>query len=357
MLDNNIKKENVHILVVDDEPTVREVLVRTLASEGYKCQTAASVDEALAKLSSAEFDLVMTDIMMPGRSGMELLQEVQRQWPDTAVMMITAVVDTQTAIQAMKLGAYDYVLKPFNLDDVRLSVDRALEKQRLILANREYQESLERKVEEQTAEISRTYLGALQALAEALEAKDPYTNGHTRRVTEIAVTLAKEKGLSEDEIRCIRLAGLLHDLGKIGVPDEILHKPGRLAEEEFNWIKEHPERSEKILRTIIKDKEVLAIIKHHHERYAGGGYPEGISGDKIPFGARLLSVADAYDAMTSNRPYRRAMSPQEAREQLLSNRGSQFDPEAVDLFIKAEKKMPFCPLSAAPGKATRKKGT
>jgi putative nucleotidyltransferase with HDIG domain len=338
------------ILVVDDEATIREVLQRTLESEGYDCITASDGDDALSKMDKDNVDLVLTDIMMPGKTGVELLKEIQVSSPDTAVIMVTAVADTQTAISAMKLGASDYVTKPFNLVEVIMNVDRALEKRALLIANREYRDHLEQKVEKQTEEIRTTFLGAVKALAEALDAKDTYTNGHTKRVTEIAVTLASEMGLSQTEQDRIRLAGLVHDIGKIGVSEDVLQKVEKLTDAEFDLIKEHPDLGEKILKPIIRDPEVIAIVRYHHERFAGGGYPEGISGKDIPLGSRLLAVADAYDAMTSSRPYRFAMTPEQARSQLLANRGSQFDPDVVDLFIRVEAKLPFCPMSAGPQK-------
>lgn len=341
-------KKDARIMVVDDEATIREVLQRTLEGEGYACLTASDAEDAISHLKKGDIDLVLTDIMMPGKTGVELLGDIRADYPDTAVIMLTAVADAQTAINAMKQGASDYVTKPFNLVEVMMSVDRALEKRSLLIANRDYRNLLEQKVEEQTEQIRITFLGAVKSLVEALEAKDPYTNGHSKRVTEIAVTLAVELGLSRQEQDQIRLAGLVHDIGKIGVPEEILHKPDKLSDVEFEFIKEHPTIGEKILKPIINDRQVLAIVRYHHERFAGGGYPEGISGEDIPLGARLMAVADAYDAMTSSRPYRGALSPKKAKSQLLANRGSQFDPEAVDLFIACEEKMPFCPLSAKP---------
>jgi putative nucleotidyltransferase with HDIG domain len=341
-------KKDARIMVVDDEATIREVLQRTLEGEGYACLTAFDAEDAISHLKKGGIDLVLTDIMMPGKTGVELLGDIRADYPDTAVIMLTAVADAQTAINAMKQGASDYVTKPFNLVEVMMSVDRALEKRSLLIANREYRNLLEQKVEEQTEQIRITFLGAVKSLAEALEAKDPYTNGHSKRVTEITVTLAVELGLSRQQQDQIRLAGLVHDIGKIGVPEEILHKPGKLSEVEFEFIKEHPTIGEKILKPIISDRQVLAIVRCHHERFAGGGYPEGISGEDIPLGARLMAVADAYDAMTSSRPYRNALSPKKAISQLLASRGSQFDPEVVDLFIACEEKMPFCPLSANP---------
>lgn len=342
------QNNTARVLIVDDEASVREVLYRALEEQGYQCIAVADATEAIAALDSCPTDLVLTDIMMPGMTGVDLLKEIQKKCPDTAVMMLTAVVDTQTAIQAMKHGAYDYLMKPFNLDEVVMSVERVLEKRNLILANRDYREHLEQRVEEQTGQLRQTFLGAVKALAEALDAKDPYTNGHSRRMTEIVVILAKEISLPEELLDKIRLAGMVHDIGKIGVSEVILHKPGKLSDEEFVTIRDHPEAGERILRPIVTDEDVLAMVRHHHERFAGGGYPEGISGEEIPIGARLLTVADAYDAMTSDRPYRDALTPEKARGQLLANRGSQFDPEIVDIFIKVEEKMAFCPVSARP---------
>ncbi|MFA5800942.1 MAG: HD domain-containing phosphohydrolase [Thermoleophilia bacterium] len=344
-----MKTEKARVLIVDDEETVREILRRTLSQEGYDCATACDVDTALELMEGDSIDLVISDIMMPGKSGIDLLGEVREKSPDTAMIMVTAVADTQTAINAMKLGAYDYVTKPFNLVEVLMSVDRAMEKRNLLITNREYKDDLEKKVQEQTEEIRETFLGAVMALAEALDAKDTYTNGHSKRVTEIAVTLATERGLASEAIDKIRFAGLVHDIGKIGVPEEILLKPGKLTNEEFDRIKEHSAAGEKILKPIIRDREILEMVRYHHERYSGGGYPEGRKKEDIPLGARIIAVADAFDAMTSNRPYREALSPEKARNQLLANKGSQFDPELVDLFIKAEENMPFCPISGSPG--------
>jgi len=344
-----MNEKRCDILVVDDEGTIREVLFRTLSDEGYECRMAANVDEAVQMIEDRPVDLILSDIMMPGRTGVDLLKQVMVDAPDTAVIMVTAVADTQTAIKAMKMGAYDYVTKPFNLVEVLMSVERALEKRALIISNREYREHLEQRVEEQTSQIRETFLGAVKALAQALEAKDPYTNGHSIRVTELSVTLAREMGLDQATVDKIRLAGQVHDIGKIGVPEAILHKAEKLTDEEFDQIKEHPSIGEKILIPVIKDHVVLDIVRCHHERYAGGGYPNGLKKDAIPLGARIMAVADAYDAMTSNRPYRSALSPDKAKAQLMANRGSQFDPEIADLFIRVESKLPFCPVSGAPG--------
>lgn len=306
----------------------------------------SNVDEALELMGLQDFQLVLSDIMMPGRNGIELLEEISEGYPDTAVIMVTAVADMATAIRALKTGAYDYVTKPFNMDEVEISIQRAFEKRRLLIANREYRDHLEQKVAEQTESIRQAFMGAVASLVEALEAKDAYTKGHSSRVTEIAVILAGESGMSDSEVEKIKLAGTVHDLGKIGVPDSILNKPGKLTDEEFSEIKKHCATGERILKAVILDSEVLAIVRHHHERFGGGGYLDAISGEEIPLGSRILAVADAYDAMTSDRPYRDALPVARAISELKEYRGSQFDPGIVGLFLKVHDKLVYCPLDA-----------
>ena len=325
------------ILIVDDEEVIRRLLHQKLSSEGYQCQEAGSADEALEKLRSSAVELVLLDIKMPGKSGDELLPEIKAIYPDTAVIMATALVDTRLAIQCMKQGAYDYLTKPFSLDEVILSVDRALERRRLELENRDYQQHLEQKVEAQARRIRSSFLNAITALAYALEAKDKYTSGHSQRVAEISVVIAKEMGLPEHSIERIRQAGLIHDIGTIGVREPVLNKPGRLTDEEFQHVKEHCEMGEHILAPIVEDEEILKMVSGHHERYDGTGYPDRLSGEQIPLGARILAVADTYDAMTSERPYREAMSTEKACTEIECGKGTQFDPEIADAFLRIRK--------------------
>jgi len=325
------------ILIVDDEEVIRRLLHQKLSSEGYQCQEAGNADQALNKLKSNPMELVILDIKMPGKSGTELLPEIKVRYPDTAVIMATAITDTSTAIQCMKQGAYDYITKPFNLDEVVLSVDRALEKRRLELENRDYQQHLEQKVEAQARKIRASFLSAITALAYALEAKDKYTSGHSQRVAETSVAIAKELGLSQHSIERIRQAGLIHDIGKIGVRESVLNKPGRLTDEEFHHIKSHCETGEHILTPIVEDEEILKVVRHHHERYDGRGYPDGLKGEQIPLGARILAVADTYDAMTSERPYREAMSDETACDEIKRCKGTQFDPVVADAFLRVRR--------------------
>jgi putative two-component system response regulator len=325
------------ILIVDDEAAVRQLLSRRVAREGYRCEEASTGDEALIKIKSNPVQLVILDIKMPGRSGIELLPEIKAAHPDIAVIMATAITDTSTAIQCMKQGAYDYITKPFNLDGVVLSIERALEKRKLELENRDYQQHLEQKVGEQAQKIRASFLNAITALVYALEAKDKYTSGHSQRVAEISVAIAAELGLSQQDIEKIRLAGLIHDIGKIGVRESILNKSGRVNASEYQHILSHCDIGEHILTPIVEDEQILKAVRHHHERYDGTGYPDGLSGEQIPLGARILAVADTYDAIISGRPYREAESIQTACNEIQRHKGTQFDPEVVDAFLRIRK--------------------
>jgi putative nucleotidyltransferase with HDIG domain len=325
------------ILIVDDEEVIRRLLHQKLSGEGYHCEEAGSAEQALDRLRSNTVELVILDIKMPGKSGIELLPEIRASYTDTAVIMATAITDTSTAIQCMKDGAYDYLTKPFNLDEVILSVVRALEKRRLELENRDYRQHLEQKVEEQAQKIRASFLSAITALAYALEAKDIYTSGHSQRVVEVSVAIAEELGMPQDSIDKIRLAGLVHDIGKIGVKESVLNKPGKLTDEEYQHIKSHCDIGERILTPIVEDEEILKVVRHHHERYDGRGYPDGLSGEQIPLGARILAVADTYDALTSERPYREAMSAETAFAEIERGKGAQFDPIVAGAFLRIKK--------------------
>jgi len=325
------------ILIVDDEVSVRRLLSRRVTEEGYRCEEASTGDEALIKIRSNLVQLVILDIKMPGRSGIELLLEIKATHPDIAVIMATAIIDTSTAIQCMKQGAYDYITKPFNLDEVVLNIERALEKRKLELENRDYQQHLEQKVGEQAQKIRASFLNAITALVYALEAKDKYTSGHSQRVAEISVAIATELGLPRQDIEKIRLAGLIHDIGKIGVRESVLNKPARVTADEYQHILSHCDIGEHILTPIVEDEQILTAVRHHHERYDGTGYPDRLSGSQIPLGAKILAVADTYDAIISGRPYREAVSIQTACDEIQRHKGTQFDPEVVDAFLRLRK--------------------
>jgi len=325
------------ILIVDDEDMVRRLLHEKLSKEGYQCEETGNADQALVSLKGNPAELVILDIKMPDKSGAELLTEIKASYPDTAVIMATALIETNTAIQCIKQGAYDYLTKPFNLDEVIVSVRRALEGRRLKLENRDYQRHLEQRVREQARRIRASSFNAITALAYALEVKDSYTSGHSQKVTEISVTLARELGILRGSIEKIRLAGVVHDIGKIGVKESVLNKPDKLTEEEYQHIKSHPEIGERILSPVVEDRGILEIVRHHHEHYDGTGYPDGVKGEQISLGARIVMVADAYDAMTSERPYRKAMDSEKACVEIQRCKGSQFDPDVVDAFLKTRR--------------------
>ncbi len=326
--------EKKKILIVDDEESIRRFLHRRLSREGFQCQEASSADQALDKLRSSPVDLAILDIKMPGRPGTELLPQIKTSYPDTAVVMATAITDTNIAVQCMKQGAYDYLTKPFNLDEVILSANRALETKRLELENREYQQHLEKRVKEQAEKIRASFLNAIAALAYALEAKDKYTSGHSQRVTQIAIAIAQELGMSPEWINKIQLAGLVHDIGKIGVRESVLNKSVKLTKDEFQDVKRHCEIGEHILTPIADDEDINQMVRHHHELYDGTGYPDGLKGKSIPLGARVLAVADTFDAMTSNRPYRSSVSVSEALNEISKYADTQFDPAVVAAFLK-----------------------
>ncbi|HEX7126438.1 MAG TPA: HD domain-containing phosphohydrolase [Thermodesulfobacteriota bacterium] len=333
--------DQASILVVDDELAMREVLSRNLKAVGYETRAAASVADAMAALEREPADLVLSDVMMPGGTGLELLERIKARDPDTAVIMITALADIQAAIDALKLGAADYILKPFSLDQVDLSVSRALTQRRLVLENRAYQAELERKVAEKTRALTRaleemeqTYDATIEVLGAALDYRDSETEGHCERVTRYTVALARAMGCTPEQVKQIERGAYLHDLGKIGVPDAILLKPGKLTAEEWEIMKSHAEKGYLMLRDIAFLKEAAEIVYAHQERYDGSGYPRGLKGEEIPLGARIFAVADTLDAMTSDRPYRKGLSFRESIEEVQRYSGTQFDPRVVEVFVR-----------------------
>lgn len=323
------------ILIVDDEAAIRRLLRMKLAKAGYICEEANSAEQALNKLESNYFELVLLDVSMPGKSGIDILPEIKSNHRDTMVIMATAVAESSIAIECMKRGAEDYLCKPFNLEDVNISVERAMEKRDLQLKIREYQQSLEQRVGEQTDEIRKIFLGAIESLVFALEAKDKYTGGHSRRVSEIAVAIGDKLGLPADIIADFRWAGLLHDVGKIAVDQMIQNKQGRLTAQEYEHIMIHAHVGAGIVKPVV-NKGVVEIIEHHHDHYNGDGLHQTIAYEQIPLGARVLAVADAYDAMTSDRPYRSAMSCEEALTEIEKCIGTQFDPVVARAFLSVK---------------------
>jgi putative nucleotidyltransferase with HDIG domain len=329
------------ILVVDDEEPIREIVSQMLQTAHYHCRQAASGMEAMALLDSGEeFELVLSDLMMANMDGLGLLERTKEKYPDLPVVMVTAVHDISVALEALRNGAYDYLLKPFEREQLLATVRRALENRRLKLENREYQTNLEVKVTEKTQELKkamneleRSYDITLEALGDALDLKDAETEGHSRRVTAFTIAIAKQMGLPPAEIRIIARGAFLHDIGKMAIPDSILRKPGALTPDEVNIMREHCYHGYQLLKRISFLKDAADIVYSHQERFDGTGYPRGLKGTEIPLGARIFSIADTLDAITSHRPYRAAQSLDAAREEIDRWAGRQFDPEIVKVFL------------------------
>ncbi|MGH7710639.1 MAG: HD-GYP domain-containing protein [Gemmatimonadaceae bacterium] len=323
-----------YVLIVDDEPQLRRVLSRLMLSDGFEVDEATNGAEALSALERRPATVVLSDMYMPEVDGMELLRAVRARHPDTAVIMITAVTDVSTAVHCLSLGAMDYITKPFHLEEVRARVRQALERRRLLLQNREYQERLEELVAQQARRIEQLFLASIQSLADALEVKDKYTHGHSLRVSKYCVAIAQRLGLTSEVVQDIELGGRVHDIGKIGVREEVLNKAGPLTDDEYGHIMTHPMVGWRILQPLLRDMpRALNIVRSHHERFDGRGIPDGLAGEQIPIEARIAAVADTFDAMTSARPYRPGLALDVTLAELKRCSGTQLDPTVTAAFL------------------------
>ena len=338
-------KEKKLILIVDDEANIRELVKEILEEQGgYETLSASNGKEALDLFleNKDRISIIMSDIKMPIMDGLEFLREVKAVDPDAVVIMISALNDIKSAINAMDRGAYTYITKPFKITELLIVVKRAIEKRELLLENKRYQLHLEELVEERTRELEKAYKelddifnSTLITLVNALDARDTETEGHSERVTYYTLELAKLMGITDKKfLKTLKIAALLHDIGKIGIPDSILRKPGKLTEEEWQIMKQHSLLGYKIIKNIKQLNDVAQIVLHHHEKYDGSGYPVGLRGEEIPLGSRIFAVADTMDAMTSDRPYRKALTFEQTAEELKKWSGKQFDPQVVDAFFK-----------------------
>lgn len=328
------------ILIVDDEEAIREVVSSILEAQGYQCSTASNGREALDVLKEKSFDLVLSDMVMPEMDGMQLLRKLREKDPDLPVVMVTAMHDLSTAIDAIRHGAYDYILKPFEKNQLFLSISRALEHRRVVVENRDYQHNLEKLVEKRTGELRRalsqleqSYDQTLQALGRALDLKDAETQGHCERVTAFTIAIAKAMHIDPTMLPHIARAAFLHDIGKMAIPDRILRKPGPLDDDERTIMRTHCEIGYDMVVKIPFLREAAEIVLSHQEYFDGSGYPRGLRGEAIPLGARIFAVADALDAMISDRPYRKALPIDHARKEILRCSGTQFDPKVVETFL------------------------
>ena len=314
-----------NVLIVDDDETLRYIINRKLSKEGYRCDEAGDSDQAMSQLSRKSAELVVLDIDMPGKKGNELLPEIQERFPETAVIMASCVSDSRVIAQCIKDGAQDYIQKPFNPSEILLSAVRSLDKRKLEIQIRKYQDKRAKSLEVMAHDLRKYFLSNIQNLVTTLELADRYTAGHSMAVIGTSLTLAKELNLPEEKKEDLYWGALLHDVGKIAIDPRILNKPGELTTEEYRHIMTHAVVGPRLVKPFVND-HVTRIISHHHDHYDGSGLNQLIQGEDIPLCARIVAVADAYDAMTSDRPYRPAMSKEYVIEELKSCSGTQFDP-------------------------------
>jgi putative two-component system response regulator len=329
-----MRKDKACILVAAAEAEVRETLASLLEAEGNICETATSVEDVLSELAARPFDLVFADIRTPGKPIAELLQQAGEFHPDAVVVIVTPADSIDAATAHVQAGAYDYVTLPLHAAHVRLCAGRALEKKRLEAQNREFQTYLARMVEERASATQRLLYGITQVLIRLMELRVPLDVGHAVNVAEIARRIARNLKMTADGVHKVYLAALLHDVGMIPVRDFLLNKHGRLTAEEYRQIQEHTSVAEAVLKPVIDDDEVLRHIRHHHERWDGTGYPDGLRGNIIPLGARIIAVAEAFDSMIRSRPYRKALSRELAVGELQRNADAQFDRKVVGAFLE-----------------------
>ncbi|MBI1747814.1 MAG: response regulator [Acidobacteria bacterium] len=332
------------IMIVDDEQIIRQVLCAKLEIHGYCCDTASDGVEAYERIKEDTYDLVILDIRLPGRDGIQLLEDIQQLSKDTQVIMMTSLMELDIAIKALQLGAYDYITKPFNTGHLIISVKRALEKRRLILDNLDYKKNLEKKVAEQTQKLRDAYdrirLDSemiLDIVVAMLDAYEHETRNHSKRVMGYATLMAGKLELSQEVIQDIARGALLHDIGKIGTPQHILLKKGPLTQEEWVIMRKHPQTGHDIIKDIDCLRVAAEIVLCHQEYYDGSGYPRQLKGREICIGARIFSIVDSFDAMTSDRPYRPAIPFEKAVAEIKHFAHTQFDPELVDVFLWVRK--------------------
>jgi response regulator RpfG family c-di-GMP phosphodiesterase len=321
------------ITVVDDEPVARDILVRAARAWDYDCQPAATAEQALQLLEERLTPLVVTDLRMPGRGGLWLVREVRRRWPHVGIIVLTAGHDADAAEECLRAGANHYFFKPIKLDELRHVLGAAWKDYQDREAERGRRAELERAVRRQTRRVRRTFLSAIDSLARTIEERDPYTAGHSDRVRRYSLALADAVGLDGRSRRRLSLAARLHDIGKVGVPEAVLNKPARLTDDEMDMVRQHPAIGERILSPVVRSGSVLSAIRGHHERLDGSGYPDRLRGDAVPLLARLIAIPDCFDALTTSRAYRGAMSVPEALEIIRAGAGSHYDAELVRAFL------------------------
>lgn len=321
------------VTVVEDEPMAQDVLVRAARSWQFDCQAASTAEQGLELLERNKTPILVTDLRMPGRGGLWLVREVRKRFPDIGIIVLTAGHDPEATNECLRAGAHHYFFKPIKLEEFRHVLETTWRTYRDEQQKSALRQHLEQAVRKQTRRVRRTFLSAITSLARTVEERDSYTAGHALRVRDYAIELARAIGLNRQQRQRLSLAAQLHDIGKLAVPDAILNKPDRLTHEEFAVVKEHPATGERILAPVIRQPEVLAAIRGHHERLDGSGYPDGLKGDEIPLLARLIAIPDCFDAVTTSRAYRSAMGLGPALDLLREGAGTHFDPDLVRVFL------------------------
>jgi putative nucleotidyltransferase with HDIG domain len=331
----------VTVLVVDDEEPIRNALRKFLKQQQFEVFAAGSAEEALQQLRLHKVALMLSDIRMPGTSGVDLVPQALEIEPDLAILMLTAVNDATSAALCMQRGAMDYLTKPIELADLGRAVHRAIKRREMLLENRHLNEWLKEEVTTRTAELHRQQhrmerisTATLEALVNALEAKDPYLRGHSARVADLSANIATELGMNEEELDRVRMAGRLHDLGKIGTRDAVVNKEGPLTPEEFEHVKQHVIIGAQILAPLVHLGDIVSMVKSHHERWDGTGYPDGLRGEEIPKGGRIIAAAEVYDALTTSRPYQEKMTPEQAVERMADLSGTVLDANVYDALLR-----------------------
>jgi len=331
----------VTVLVVDDEEPIRNALRKFLKQQQFEVYTAGSADEALQQLRLHKVALMLSDIRMPGTSGVDLVPQAIEIEPELAILMLTAVNDATSAALCMQRGAMDYLTKPIELADLGRAVHRALKRREMLLESRQLNQWLKEEVTTRTAELQRernrlerVSTATLEALVNALEAKDPYLRGHSARVADLSANIATEMGFSEEDVDRVRMAGRLHDLGKIGTRDAVVNKEGPLTADEFEHVKQHVIIGAQILAPLVHLGDIVAMVKSHHERFDGTGYPDGLRGEEVPLGGRVIAAAEVYDALTTSRPYQEKMTPEQAVERMADLSGTVLDPKVYEALVR-----------------------
>jgi putative two-component system response regulator len=358
MSDQGMVERQTRILVVDDENALRNALVRFLSNQGFSVSAAGTGQEAIDLVGRESFEVMLLDIRMPGMSGIDVVPEVLHQDPDLAILMLSALTDATSAAICMQRGAIDYLTKPIELNDLSKAIARALRRRDTLMQSREISSWLKEEVQRRTQEIERERrkqqqltVSTLEALVNALEAKHPWLSGHSARVAAFAATVAHHMELSDDEVENVRMAGRLHDLGKIGVRESVLNRGGRLSLEEYQHVKQHVLIGSQILAPLTHLGQIVAFVRGHHEHWDGSGYPDGLSGNDIPIGARIICAAELYDALTTTRPYQEKLAPEQAVERMRALSGTVLDPAVVDAVtssVEARRTLVFIEDEIAP---------